>query len=124
MSSSIFKNTFGKNHSGFTLLEVAIVLAITFLIFIAMLGTIQVSVARQRYNDSVTSFQDFLQRQYSEVQNVVIDDGVTRLDGCDGGRGRSNCYVIGRLLNFEIVDGYTSVKVEQIVYIAAVSVKK
>lgn len=106
------------NLSGFTILEVALVLAITFLIFIAMIGTIQVSISLQRYNDSVVSFQDFIQRQYSEVQNVVVDTGTSRIPGCGDKRGRSNCYIIGRLLNFNLDGGYTNVKVEQIVYIA------
>ncbi|MDO4870627.1 MAG: prepilin-type N-terminal cleavage/methylation domain-containing protein [Candidatus Saccharibacteria bacterium] len=110
-----FKNS--HSHSGFTILEVMLVLAITFLIFIAMTGTIQISISRQRYNDSVTSFQDFLQRQYSEVQNVVVDEGGNRIAGCGDKRGRSDCYVIGRLLTFVEVDGYSAVNVDQIVYI-------
>lgn len=61
-------------RAGFTLMEVFLVVTIMFLLFVSMILVIQNSVARQRYEDSLTSFKDFLQRQYDEVQNVVIDD--------------------------------------------------
>lgn len=111
-------------RAGFTLMEVFLVVTIMFLLFVSMILVIQNSVARQRYEDSLTSFKDFLQRQYDEVQNVVIDDkGLSDfIKECDKqtqrgeDMGRTNCYVVGRLLNFNQVAGASTVKVEQIVY--------
>lgn len=113
-----------KRRAGFSIIEVMLVLAIVFLLFVAMMAVVQASVNRQRYNDTVTSLKEFIQRQYSEVQNVVLDRGINSIRECDadktrgGNMGRTNCYVVGRLLNFRIEDETTMIKVHQIVYFA------
>ena len=110
------------SKAGFSIIEVSIVLSITFLIFVAMVATVQISISRQRYEDSLSSFKDFLQRQYEEVKNVIIDKQQGSVSGCgnpanrDNERGRTNCYVVGRLLNFSVSNGNTNIKVEQILY--------
>lgn len=113
-------------QAGFSIVEVMLVLAIVFVLFVAMMGTVHVSINRQRYEDSLKSLRDFFQRQYTEVQNTALDSGVAPITECDssGGvrssqRGRTDCYVIGRLLNFETSGAAarsTKIKVEQIVY--------
>ncbi len=112
-----------NKKTGFSLIEVMLVLAFVFVLFVAMMMTVHVSINRQRYEDGLTSFRDFLQRQYTEVQNVVMDRGVSsHIKKCDsddvrgGNRGRTDCYVIGRLLTFYEEGGATAVKVEQVAY--------
>jgi prepilin-type N-terminal cleavage/methylation domain-containing protein len=95
-----------KSQSGFSLVEVMLTLAIMFVLFVALIGMVQFSLGRQRYESTLNSFKDFLQRQYSEVQNVVIDGEREEVKECNHNNsrvstmGRTNCYVIGRLLNF------------------------
>lgn len=58
-----------KVQSGFTLIEVTIVLGLTGLLLIGILGGTQSSIRNQRYNDSVRSFAEHLRTIYSEVIN-------------------------------------------------------
>lgn len=108
---------------GFSIIEVMLVLSIILVLFVAMMATVHISISRQSYEDSLTSFRDFLQRQYSEVQNVTLDEGVSNhIKECDSddvrgkNRGRTDCYVIGRLLKFTNIDDTSVINVEQIVY--------
>lgn len=55
---------------GFTIIEVALFLAITGLLFLGITVGVQNSIFQQRFNDSVQSFADFLKNIYSEVTNV------------------------------------------------------
>lgn len=112
-----------KNRAGFSLVEVMLVLSIVFVLFVAMVGMVQESINRQRYKDAVVSLKDFFQRQYNEVQNVALDTGVQSVhSNCDNStvrginRGRTNCYVIGRLINLQVEDGASVAKVDQVVY--------
>lgn len=113
-----------KKSSGFSLIEVMLTLVIMFVLFVALLGVIQFSLSRQRYEGTLNSLKDFLQRQYSEVQNVVIDGEEEKLRSCSISQdrmttmGRTNCYVVGRLLNIkrENNDGRTHIEVYQIIY--------
>jgi len=101
--------------NGFTILEVVLVLAVTVALLVGLLAGTGTVIARQRYNDSVTSFRDFLQRQYSLVADVqnnsmqvdcrrtgTIENGFSvSAGGPDtGGRGRSDCLIYGRLFFF------------------------
>lgn len=68
-----------RNHkTGFTLIEVLLFLAISALIITVLMFAVASSVARQRYNDSVQDFTEFLRRQYAEtivtVNNRPVDD--------------------------------------------------
>lgn len=59
-----------KKRFGFTLIEVAIFLAVTGALFAAITVGVQNSIYQQRYNDTVQSFADFLRNLYSEVSDV------------------------------------------------------
>lgn len=56
-----------ESQKGFTVIEVMLFLAITGLMLVGALGGTYASISRQRYNDSVRSFAEFLRRVYSEV---------------------------------------------------------
>lgn len=113
-----------KSQSGFSLVEVMLALVIMFVLFVSLIGMVQFSLGRQRYESTLNSLKDFLQRQYSEVQNVVIDGEIEKVKECGQTdtrtttMGRTGCYVIGRLLNFrrENDSQRTIVDVYQIVY--------
>ncbi len=117
-------NRIPHKTKGFTIIEVAIVLAVTGLMLVGILGGINIRVAAQRYNDTVQSVEDFLRSVYSEVINVengradvafnqtycsgplqvaalrknastrVIDTGETVH------AGRSSCSIYGKLVTF------------------------
>lgn len=110
----------GGMKRGFTILELVLVLAVTAALLVGLLAGTGTVIARQRYNDSVSSFRDFLQRQYSLVADVqnnstefncrrtgTIQAGFQISGGGDdtGGRGRSDCLVYGRLLEFNLPEG-------------------
>ena len=78
-----------KNKHGFTLIEVAIFLAVTGALFAAITIGVQNSIYQQRYNDVVQNFADFLSNLYSEVVNVQSE-----------GNGRSNKAIYGKLVTF------------------------
>lgn len=94
-----------KNPSGFTVIEVVLVLAITGLMFIMVILGTQGSIDNQRYSDSVYSFKDFLQNQYNEVLKTSLESRPAGKDNaCDANkdaRGRSSCFVLGRLIEFQ-----------------------
>lgn len=106
----------GSVLRGFTVIEVTLALAISMFLFIGVIGGTTVNVTRQRYNDSVQNFAEFLRREYSEVISVqnTRDDEVTGGAPCtvtsgetignssaeDVQTGRSNCLIYGKLINF------------------------
>jgi len=78
-----------NNKRGFTLIEVAIFLAVTGALFAAITIGVQNSIYQQRYNDVVDNFVDFLGDLYSEVVNVESE-----------GNGRSEKAIYGKLVTF------------------------
>lgn len=74
---------------GFTLIEVALFLAITGALFAAIMGGVQNSIYQQRANDSVQNFMEFLRTAYSETANVQ-----------NAGNGRSDRAIYGKLVTF------------------------
>lgn len=96
-----------KGKRGFTLIEVALFLAITGALFAGVTVGVQNSISQQRNNDSVQSFIEFLRSVYSEVENVQNIYG-----------GRSERAIYGKLIVFgesknlagETVDGNTIFK--------------
>ena len=74
---------------GFTLVEVALFLAITAAVFVGIAVGTQNSIFQQRYNDSVQNFVEFLRSTYSQVTNVQ-----------NNGDGRSNRAIYGKLAVF------------------------
>lgn len=78
-----------KNRHGFTIIEVVIFLAITSIIFMAIiLGTRNV-MSRQRYNESTQNFADFLRGVYSKLTSIE-----------NHGDGRSDRVIYGKLVTF------------------------
>ncbi|MBR5027359.1 prepilin-type N-terminal cleavage/methylation domain-containing protein [Candidatus Saccharibacteria bacterium] len=78
-----------KNRQGFTIIEVVIFLAITSVIFMAIvLGTSNV-MSRQRYNESTQNFAEFLRGAYSKLTSIE-----------NHGDGRSEKAIYGKLITF------------------------
>lgn len=78
-----------KNRHGFTIIEVVIFLAITSIIFMAIiLGTRNV-MSRQRYNESTQNFAEFLRGVYSKLTSIE-----------NHGDGRSDRVIYGKLVTF------------------------
>ena len=78
-----------RRHSGFTLIEVSLFLAITGILFVGIAVGTQNSIFQQRFNDSVQSFAEYLRSAYSDVTNVRND-----------GNGRSDKAIYGKLITF------------------------
>ena len=76
---------------GFTLVEVALFLAVTGMLFAGIVIGIQSSMFQQRYNDSVQSFAEFLRSVYSQTMNV---------ENRDASSGRSQKAIYGKLVTF------------------------
>ena len=74
---------------GFTLIEVALFLAVTGLLFIGVTVGVQNSIFQQRFNDSVQNFMEFLRGSYNNVSNVQSLSG-----------GRSEKAIYGKLITF------------------------
>ncbi|MBQ2695231.1 prepilin-type N-terminal cleavage/methylation domain-containing protein [Candidatus Saccharibacteria bacterium] len=58
-----------RKQFGFTLIEVALFLALTGVLFVGIAVGTQNTITEQRYNDSVQNFAEFLRGIYSEVSN-------------------------------------------------------
>ena len=86
-----------RKHSGFTLIEVSIFLAITGLLLGAILVGTNTSINQQRFTDAVQNFADYLRGVYNTVENP---QNVTSSSG-----GRSDRALYGQLITFgESVD--------------------
>ncbi|MBQ7802607.1 type II secretion system protein [Candidatus Saccharibacteria bacterium] len=88
-----------KSPRGFTLLEVSLFLALSGFLMVGLIVGANISVSRQRYNDSVNSLGDFFRGVYSDVLNVSNDrTPSSELDGEDAGRTKTAIY--GKLIIF------------------------
>ncbi len=101
--------------SGFTIIETLLYLGITSVLMAGvMMGTGGV-INNQRYRDSVTSLQSFLQKQYIDVSNV---DNSTNGNTCGGtalvARGQSDCVVLGRYITSNPAD-HTTLIVKRVI---------
>ncbi|MDO4508256.1 MAG: hypothetical protein Q4B65_02655 [Candidatus Saccharibacteria bacterium] len=74
---------------GFTIIEVALFLAITGLLFVGIAAGTQNSIWQQRFNDSTQNFAEFLRSIYSQVSNPQ-----------SVGTGRSDYAIYGKLIVF------------------------
>ena len=81
-----------KMKRGFTLVEVALFLAVTGVLFVGIAMGVQNSIFQQRYTDAVQSFAEFLRSAYSETMNVE--------NSVSTGGGRSEMAIYGKLLTF------------------------
>lgn len=78
-----------KRKRGFTLIEVALFLAITGLLFVGIVVGTGNSLSQQRFLDAVQSYTEFLRSIYSEVSNPQ-----------SVGEGRSERAIYGKLISF------------------------
>lgn len=93
---------------GFTIIETMLVLAITGILIAGLLVGLGSSISNQRYLDSVSSFKNLLQDQYSQIDNVTNDrdanwtcsSNATPAEASNGGTapGQSDCVLLGRYL--------------------------
>ncbi len=89
--------------NGFTIVETMLFLGISGLLIMSVLVGTGSSINIQRYHDSVTSLQSYLQQQYSNVANVSNDE---MTNACGGGtnRGQSNCVILGKYITIDSSD--------------------
>ena len=85
------------NKPGFTLIEVALFLALSGLIMVGIIVGANATISRQRYNDSVTNFAEYIRGIYEDVVNVSNDKdpSVTEQEA-----GRTKTAIYGKLLSF------------------------
>jgi type II secretory pathway pseudopilin PulG len=97
-----------RRQNGFTIIEVLMFLAVSGLLLMGMLATLNGSINNSRFNDAVNSTTSFLQSQYGEV-TTGRNSRLTTL-GCVNGvvnatpstAGMTNCVIMGRLLAFSV----------------------
>lgn len=105
-----------RDTSGFTLIEVMLFLAISGLMLSGLLIAISGTINRQRYQDAVYSFQDYMQGQYNLVTNT-INDRSTKYQCAPGSGiapgdsyvGTSDCTIVGRFVTTSDGSSITSV---------------
>ena len=79
-----------RRKEGFTIVEMALFLAITGLLFVGIIAGTYGAIKRQRYNDSVQSFANLWRDIYSEVSNTQNY----------GGYGNTEEAIYGKLVVF------------------------
>jgi prepilin-type N-terminal cleavage/methylation domain-containing protein len=95
---------------GFTIIETMLVLAVTGVLIATLLVGLTSSINVQRYKDSVGSFKDLLQGEYSSVDNVTNDHPAQEAESCGPGAiatpnvggvdpGQSDCVIMGRYIS-------------------------
>lgn len=91
-----------KTTSGFTIVEVMLVLAITGLMLVGIFAAAAANIRQNEYRDSVYFLQNELKDQFAQAQNPANDRPKNRakcFQGNDIPRGTSkNCFVVGRLV--------------------------
>lgn len=78
-----------RKRQGFTLIEVALFLAVSGLLLAGVIAGTQSSIRAQRFKDSAQNYTEFLRAVYSEVGNPQSP-----------GDGRSDYAIYGRLITF------------------------
>lgn len=96
--NSILTQTIKQTEAGFTIVEVMLVLGIAGLMLVGLIGGTFASIARQRYNDSINDFAEYLSRIYSEVASPKTF-----------GAGASSEAILGKVLVFGYKDNDPSV---------------
>ncbi|MCX6728882.1 MAG: hypothetical protein NTV39_03930 [Candidatus Saccharibacteria bacterium] len=88
--------------NGFTIVETMLFLAISALLIMGILVGTGSSINVQRYRDSVTSFQSYLQKQYSNVANVSNDSDLNTCNGvANNHTGQSECVILGKYITVD-----------------------
>jgi type II secretory pathway pseudopilin PulG len=123
-----------SNQAGFTIIETMLFLGITGLLVMGILIGTGGSINTQRYRDSITSLQSFLQQQFSDVANVnngrnnnwTCDTNgniISVLPGSGVARGQSDCVILGKLITTTANSDVLSVK-DVVGYVAAGTIMK
>ena len=88
-----------KHHKnrGFTMIEVALFIALSGFLMIGIIVGANASISRQRYNDSVNSFADYIRGVYTDVLNVSNDKNP---ENAEEEAGRTPTAVYGKLISF------------------------
>ncbi|MBR2586879.1 prepilin-type N-terminal cleavage/methylation domain-containing protein [Candidatus Saccharibacteria bacterium] len=86
-----------RRQKGFTIIEVSLFLALSSFLMIGLIVGTNMSVSRQRYNDSINNFADYLRGAYSDVLNVS-NYSTDSSDNFNG--GRSTTAVYGKFIVF------------------------
>jgi len=114
------KNYYNQMRKGFTLIEVLLFFAISGLLLVGLLLSMNNNIARQRYQDSVQDLADFIKTQYQAVANPSITPwdsadlleyradprcGFVPYNNAAGERivpirGQSRCQLYGKLIVF------------------------
>lgn len=98
-----------SKRAGFTIIETMLFLGITGLLIFGILGSTGSAVSKQRYRDSVSSLQAFLQNEYATVSNVYnSNSGTTPCGAQVSARGQSNCVILGRYITATPISGRSS----------------
>lgn len=102
-----------NKRAGFTVIEVMLFLAVTGLLAASVLVGSGIAINQQRYRDSVSSLQSYIQQQYSKVTSVANDrdqnwtcdsnGNVTAAPNVSAGepRGTTNCVILGRFITVD-----------------------
>lgn len=96
MTVSTTDPTNPAEKKGFTLIEVMLFLGITGLLLVGLLSGTSSAIARQRYNDTVRNFAEYLRRIYSEV---ISPESL--------GEGNADTAVLGKVIVFAPDEGFT-----------------
>ena len=90
------------HRRGFTIIEVSLFLALSGLLMVGLIVGTNASISRQRYNDSVNNFAEYLRTAYNDVSNISNDNpNSSEVSGNEQGKaGRSKYAVYGKLLTF------------------------
>ncbi len=88
------------SKTGFTIIEVALFLALSGLLMIGLIVGANTSISRQRYNDSVNNVGDYIRNIYADALNVSNDKTVTPDTSTYTGPGRTTTAVYGKLVTF------------------------
>lgn len=91
-----------RNKHGFTIIEVALFLALSGFLMVGIVIGANVSISRQRYNDSVNSFAEYIRGIYADVMNVSNDKNPD-IGTEEAGRTKSAIY--GKVISFGETDG-------------------
>ncbi len=105
-SKTKLTNIHASTQSGFTLVEVMLVVAISGLMLIGLIGGSLIAIDRQRYNDTVRDFAEYMSRTYSEV--IRPSSYGNNSDGTLVGNS-DNYAILGKVLVFGAdYSGYTN----------------
>jgi len=105
-------------RKGFTIIEVMLFLAITAVMFVALIATTSGCIGRRRYDDTVSDFAEYLRRIYADVESTANPRATNTAEriGCTlssdpastlyqsannaNTAGRTNCGIYGKIMIF------------------------